>query len=425
MTKEEAPGERTSPARWLGPWSLVVGTLSWAHLTARLSRTPVALLNLLARPRRLLAAVLGVGFAVVLMFMEIGFMNGMFDSQVELIAQLDADLVLVQRAQYALVAGETFGIDRVVQARGCPGVAAACPVYVEILASVWKQPLRRRYLPIRVVAFDPGHAVLLNADVIRQAARLRDPGTALVDARSKPHFGFPDPGEEPLKRTRAELADRGVRLVGRFSLGTDFANDGTLVMSDDNFARYFPGRGRGGDPLAIVDLGVVKLDAGADAAEVQRRLDELLPDDVAVKTKAELLADERAFWARATPVGPIFITGTIVGLLVGLIVCYQVIYTDLADHQRELATLKAMGYTGRYFAGHVMKTAFYLSVLSYVPGLLVSLVLYDVLADQTGLLMRLDVFRAAIVFVLTLAMCAASGCLALRKLFAADPATLF
>jgi len=47
------------------------------------------------------------------------------------------------------------------------------------------------------------------------------------------------------------------------------------------------------------------------------------------------------------------------------------------------------------------------------------------LADYTGLLMMLTVPRAALIYGLTLAMCIVSGCLAMRKLLAADPADLF
>ena len=175
----------------------------------------------------------------------------------------------------------------------------------------------------------------------------------------------------------------------------------------------------------MVDLGVVQLQQGADPREVKQRLAARLPDDVAVYTKAEIIDRERNFWSKSTPVGYIFLLGTVIGFLVGVIICYQIINADIADHMSEFATLKAMGYRNRYFITFVLMESVYLSLLSFVPGTLVSFALYEALARSTGLLMILNVPRAASVLLLTLAMCIASGCLAMRKVLAADPAALF
>lgn len=216
-----------------------------------------------------------------------------------------------------------------------------------------------------------------------------------------------------------------MRLVGGFSLGTDFANDGNLLMNTTNFAKFFPSRFVGGDPLEIVDLGLVILRPDADPQVVKATLIERLPNDVAVLTKAEMLGRERDFWQISTPVGYIFTLGTMIGFLVGVVICYQIIHADIGDHLPEFATLKAMGYPNRYFVVFVLTESFYLSLLSFIPGLIVSLGLYAVLARWTGLLMMLNFPRAASVYLLTLAMCVFSGCLAMRKVLAADPAELF
>ena len=138
-----------------------------------------------------------------------------------------------------------------------------------------------------------------------------------------------------------------------------------------------------------------------------------------------MIERERNFWRHSTPIGYIFLVGTVIGFLVGMVICYQIINADIADHMPEFATLKAMGYRNRYFVGFVLMESVYLSLLSFVPGMLVSLGLYEALARSTGLLMILNVPRAASVLLLTLAMCIASGCLAMRKVLAADPAELF
>lgn len=387
-------------------------------------RVPLAWKNLTHDWRRLLTAVAGIGFAVVLMFMQTGFKNALFDSTVQVLDKLDADLVLVARARYALPANQTFNVGRIYQARACEGVRAAYPFYIERPRAVWKQPGARGY-PIRVLACDPSESVLLIPGLAAYSEALKRPGAALYDEKNKSVYG--PPGQRtPWNQWRdVTLAGRSLRLVGGFQLGTDFANDGNLFMNTTNFAKFFSSRFAGGDPLDVVDLGVVKLRRNADPQEVKTRLIERLPNDVAVLTKAEMVARERNFWQRSTPIGYIFMIGTLIGFLVGVVICYQIIHADVGDHLAEFATLKAMGYPNRYFVGFVLAESVYLSLLSFIPGVLISLGLYAALAHWTGLLMILNVPRAASVLLLTLAMCVVSGCLAMRKVLAADPAELF
>ncbi len=387
-------------------------------------RIPLAWKNLIHDRRRLLTAVAGIGFAVVLMFMQTGFKNALFDSTVQVFEKLDGDLVLVSRARYALPANQTFNIGRIYQARACEGVRAAYPLYIERPRAVWKQPGARGY-PIRVLACDPSDPVLLIPELAVYSEALKQRGAALYDEKNKSVYGPPEQRTPWTQWRDVTLTGRSIRLVGGFRLGTDFANDGNLFMNSENFAKFFPSRFVGGDPLEVVDLGVVTLQRDADPQEVKARLIERLPNDVAVLTKVEIIARERNFWRHSTPIGYVFTIGTLIGFLVGVVICYQIIHADIGDHLAEFATLKAMGYPNRYFVGFVLAESVYLSLLSFIPGMLLSLGLYAALAHWTGLPMILNVPRAGSVLWLTLAMCIVSGCLAMRKVLAADPAELF
>jgi putative ABC transport system permease protein len=393
---------------------------------ARVRRVPLALKNLTHDYRRLAVAVGGIGFAVLLMFMQTGFRYALLDSTVKVIDTLGGDLIIINRAQYALPARQRFSRTRLVTAEQCPGVAGVFPIYIEKPLAVLKHPGKKGY-PIRVLAFRSGDPAFALEEVQRYAAELDEPFAALIDEKSKPKFGVPDKLEE-LRRHQAELAGKRIHFVGAFSMGTDFANDGNVIMTARNFARYFPLRARGDDPLSVVDLGVVRLDPKANEHERQEilaRLDQILPDDVAVFSKQQFRRTERNFWRESTPIGYIFGVGTALGFVVGVIICYQIIFTSISGHMPEFATLKAMGYRGRYFVGLVIAEAFYLSVLGFVPGFLISWALYWALAEWTGLLMNMTADRAALVYAFTLAMCVTSGCLAMRKVLAADPAELF
>ncbi|MBW3598693.1 MAG: ABC transporter permease DevC [Planctomycetes bacterium] len=390
----------------------------------RFRRIPLAYKNLTHDYRRLAVAVGGIGFAVLLMFMQTGFRFALLDSTVAVIDDLNADLIIASRAKFALPSEQRFPRQRLVQAESCPGVAAAAPLYVENPVAVLRRPGDKGH-PIRVLAFPEGEPVFAIPQVAQRAEELERPFTALIDRESKSKFGVPVDDLEKLRNHRAELSGRRIRFIGAFSMGTDFANDGNVIMTARNFTRYFPFRARGNDPLSIVDLGVVRVQEGAEPAAVKERLAGLLPDDVRVFTKSEFRDAETEFWRTSTPVGYIFGVGMALGFVVGVIICYQIIYASISSHMPEFATLKAMGYRDRYFISLVVFESVYLSVLGFVPGLLVSWLLYAVLAEWTGLLMLLTPPRAALVYLFTVAMCVTSGCLAMRRALAADPAELF
>lgn len=390
----------------------------------RFRRIPLAWKNLTHDYRRLAVAVGGIGFAVLLMFMQAGFRFALIDSTVRLIDDLEADLIIVSRAKFALPSEQRFKLQRLMQAQACPGVAQAFPLYTENPVAVLKRAGHKGH-PIRVLAFPAGAPMFAIPQVEQFAAELNQPFAALIDAESKAKFGVPADDPERLRAHQAELTGRRIRFVGVFHMGTDFANDGNVIMTAQNFARYFPFRARGDDPLGIVDLGIVQLEPGAAPLVVKDRLECILPQDVAVFTKREFRDAETRFWRTSTPIGYIFGVGMALGFVVGVIICYQIIYASISSHMPEFATLKAMGYRDRYFIALVVSESVYLSVLGFVPGLLVSWGLYEALAQWTGLLMLLTPGRAALVYAFTLAMCLTSGCLAMRRVLAADPAELF
>jgi len=248
----------------------------------------------------------------------------------------------------------------------------------------------------------------------------------LIDKKSKrKKFVFSRDNDAQLAQDTLELANKNLRLVGTFDLGTDFAHDGNLVMNAENFAKYFPHRKRFGDPLSVIDIGLVHLQPGADLHETRDRLEQILAKDVQVLTRTQFREGEIKFWDESTPIGTIFLFGKIIGFIVGMVICYQVIYSDIADHMPEFATLKAMGYPASFFVRLIVVEALLLAIVGFFPGTIVSWLLYGWLAGQTGLLMTMTWDCLLFVLVATVVMCVASGLLALRKLLAADPASLF
>jgi len=403
-------------------------------------RVPLAWYNLVHDPRRLVLCCGGVGFAVVLMFMQYGFRNALLDSSALLIERFNADLVLVSGRSNTVATDERFSRHQLVRASGVPGIRSVVPLYVERNLSVLRDTSpelqqRRPGRGVRVIGLDPDDEPLLIPELDpgpdrpgSLAAALKAPGTALYDRVSLPDrtrptesiFGPLEPGLE------TELAGRSLRLIGGFDLGIDFGCEGTLIVSSETFANLLRVPYSLGDPIDEIQFGLVRTEPGVPVAEVQRRLRETLGEgDVVVLTKQELLDREVGYWRDETPIGFVFGLGVAIGFLVGTVICYQILSSDVADHLAEYATLRAIGYPGRYLNLVVLQQGLLLALGGFLPGLVPSVVMYWYLHAQTGLPLRLTAWRAGHVFLLTVAMCSVSAWLALRKAREADPAEVF
>lgn len=377
----------------------------------------LAWLQLVAERRRLLAALAGIAFAVMLQLMQFGFRDAMFESATMLHDRLIADLVLTSPLYENITAPGTISERRLYQALGVDGVASVQPVYLG--AALFTNPATGRHKGIIVIGFEPDRPALDIPSVIDTAPLLKVPDVAIFDALSRPEFGPVVEGLDAGGEVVTEVAGRRTTIRGRFELGVSFAGNGHIIVSDATFRRLL------GPPEGTLQFGLVRLTAGADVAAVQAALAARLPHDVAVLSPAELRALERDFWNRNTPVGFIFLIASFIGLLVGAVIVYQILYTDVSDHLPEYATLKAMGYSDRFLYGVVLQQALILSIAGFPIGFLLAQALYVLARGATHLPIVMTTPRAAIVLGLTVLMCGLAAILAIRRLRSADPAEVF
>lgn len=382
---------------------------------------PLAWRNLTESPWRLAASVAGTAFAVVLMFSQIGFRGALLDNMAAVISHLDGELFVINRERYILSTPAAFPRRRLDLVRSQSGVADARPFYVETRPTTrWRNVATGVTRPIRVLAFDPRDELLDLPAVRDQRDAWAQPRTALADRRSKASiFGPIATG------TRSELNGQRIEVVGEFGLGTDFRSSGTLLLSAENLLRYVPIRRAATEGDMLVDVGVVRLAPGFDTEKVRRALAEGLTPDLAVLSKPEFVAKEQRFWENVAPIGVVFDIGLVLGFVVGMGICYQVLFSEISDRLAEFATLKAMGYTDRGLVLVIVREGVILAGMGYVVGLGISLGLFRWLAAETGLTMALRPASLGIVLGLTVLMCVASGLLAGRRLTSADPAELF
>jgi putative ABC transport system permease protein len=380
--------------------------------------TGIGWLQLRHKPLRLLVALAGIAFAVLLIMMQLGFRSALFESAVRFHERFDYDIALFSPDSVFIVRPQTFSIRRLYQAMGYEAVAEATPVY--IFPSVWKNPWNNQRRSINTIGFHPDDALLdiEGFDTLRE--RLRQQDVVLFDRASRPEFGPVADAVDAGERVVTEINDREVEVAGLFEMGTSFGIDGTVITSDDNWLRLFPSR-----PRNEIQLGLVRLQPGSDIGAVRDAMADYLPDDVLVMTKAQFVQREKNYWNSATPIGYIFAFGAIMGFVVGAIIVYQILFADVSEHLNEYATLRAIGYRNRFVSGIVLQQAAILAVLGYLPGLGAAAWLYGKAAGATNLPLYVTTDRAVTVFLLTLAMCAISGLLAVRKVRRLDPAEVF
>ncbi len=383
-----------------------------------MSKIPLAWLQLTREKSRMIVAMAGIAFSNILMFMQLGFEGALYDSSARLHSTLKADLIMISPRSKSLAYMRQFSSRRLYQALGVNGVDSVSPLYIDF--ADWKNPINADYRAIFVFGFEPEKPVFNLPEVNQNINKLKLPDTILFDRSSRSEYGPIATELEQNKKVVTELSNYRIKTVGLFTLGPSFAADGNLITSDQNFLRLFKNR-RDGE----IDAGLISLKPGVDKQKALDNLSVKLPKDVKLLTYEGFIEFEKEYWRTSTPIGFMFALGTGMGFVVGTVIVYQILFTDVNEHLAEYATLKAMGFTDKYLLSVVFQEALILAVLGYIPGLGISLGLYELTKAATFLPMVMSVSRSLLVFVLTILMCTISGAIAVRKLGALDPADIF
>lgn len=397
---------------------------------------PLAWRNLTYNPLRMVLFCAGIGFAVLLMFLQFGSRNALLDSNVMLLQKLRGDLFLVSGPQTTIILRSTFPRTQLARAQAVSGVVSAQPLYLEYATSVLRNAAPRvedrdPSQTIRVVGV-AADAFLLDFPALdpngpaSRVEQLHQQNRALFDRRSKKGKRPNTTAYGPIQaHTTTDLAGHEIEIVGFFDLGVDFGTDGTLIVSLDTFRRilrsspYGPG-------MDQVDIGILRLAPDADRDRCKAALADLYRnEDILVLTRDELLAREQNFWIKNTPIGYVFGFGMFMGFLVGLIICYQILSTDIRDNLSAYATLRAIGYSNHFLTRIVIEESLLLAVFGFLPGWLASIFVFHVLAELTDLPMTMTFDRVLLLFALTVGMCILSALLAVRQAQQADPAEVF
>ena len=389
-------------------------------------KIPLGWLQLAQQKLRLLVAVAGIGFIVLLMFVQLGFQDALYSSATAVHQNLKGDLFLVSSQYKSLTSNQSFSRTRLYESLGFNGVESVSPMYLQF--AKLKNPATGEKYSIYVIGFDPGRPVINLPEVEKNLDKLKIPDVVFFDRSSRPEFGpiaqkF-DAGDTvqtieifPFN----SLIGYRVRIAGLFSLGPSFGVDGNLLVSDSTFLRINPNS----RPADMIDIGLISLKPGTNAETVLKNLQATLPNDVQVFTRQGFIDFEKKYWAVRTPIGFILNLMLTMAAIVGVVIVYQILYSNIATQFVAYATLKAIGYANRYLLNVVFQQALILAILGYIPGFITSILVYSFAAEATKLPILMTVNNGLLVLTSTVLMCIASGALAINKLRSADPGDIF
>jgi putative ABC transport system permease protein len=389
-----------------------------------IGKLPTALLQLKHNKIRSIIALSGIIFAVVMIFMQLGFRAALFNSAVRLHKSLQGEIFLISPRSTSLTSMENFSERRLKQVLAFEEVEFITPIYLGF--AQWKNPQKQNYWrPIYVIGFELREGVFSLPGVEQNLEKLKMPDVVLFDEASRSEFG-PISAEFKLQGlVNTEVGNRGsgnrrITVIGLFKLGTSFGADGNLITSNLNFLRIFSQEQKG-----FIEVGLIKLKVGTDANTLGEKIKQFLPEDVKVFSKNEFIEFEKNYWKSSTAIGFIFNLSVGMAIIVGIVIVYQILYTNVADYLPEYATLKAIGYSNNYFLGVVFQQSIIIAILGYIPGYIITLVSYHFSKEATSLPIYMELNRALLVLGFTIFMCFIAGAIAVHKLRDSDPAEIF
>jgi putative ABC transport system permease protein len=375
-------------------------------------RVPLAWRILTYDKRRTALALIGIFMAILLVFVELGFFDAVPRGGLLLYDNMRFDLLLVSdQYEYQAQPG-SFPLSRLDAVRASPEVQEATPVYFGV--AKWKGGEGDTWPDVFVIGFDPASHIFDPDSINRQLGVLERTDAVLVDSTTRAMFG-------PLTTGRVvEIGDHRVTIGGQYVLGTGFMGLGVVLASTANFARLFPVRG-----ISAVNLGVIRLKPGVDPDRTARALRQAAGAGTQIFTRKELEAHETAYWTTRTSVGIIFGSGLLISFVVGIMIVYQIVSTQVGRQLPQFATLKAIGYPDRALIATVGAMSLLIVVAGFIPAMAAALGLYSVIRQETLLPVAMSETRLLAVFLAALAMAAISALLSISSLRRADPADIF
>ncbi|MDG2471234.1 MAG: FtsX-like permease family protein [Pirellulaceae bacterium] len=384
--------------------------------------TNLAFANIRSSGTRSVVSVSGIGVSVILIFMQLGFRGAVENTATMIFEKMDFDLLIRSKDYLHFVDSRQIPRNLATKTRQFPEVLSSEPFMVSM--GNWRHPKGKRIRGIVIMGIPYGTTPFTDPEVKTNTLKLTSDRFVLIDRRTHHEFGPEESSKfgDPDIGVVTNVNNRSIEKVGHFEIGAGLTANGALITSEIGFSRLVRQ-----DTRQKASMILVKLKSSASIDQTAEKIRKLISseDHAEVFTRPEVLKAELTRWIDQTPLGFVFQLGVIVSFIVGSAIVFMVLSNDVSNRLPEYATLKAMGYTNNFLAGIVFSQATYLACLAFVPALLFSWALYQITSLLANVPIEMTSSRVLFVFGLSLIMCWFSGLGALKKLWQAEPASLF
>jgi putative ABC transport system permease protein len=358
---------------------------------------------------RLAVAVIGVGFAVLLMMVQSGLLIGFAMTTSSLIDHAPADLWIVPRGGKDVdQAGQMFERQKYL-VLGLPAVEDVDSLVVRF--ADWKRPDGGTQSVI-VVGIDPARPAVRPWSFIEGSTEnLSSSNAIIIDELYSQKLGVSRVGQI------VEIMNRRARVVGITSRIRTFTQSPYVFTSLKN-AKILTGL-----PDEQTTYLLVRAKRGTEIAKLQTALQAALPSSD-VWTSRGFSWQTRIYWLFTTGAGTAVLIAAILGVIVGLVIVSQTLYSATVERISEYATIRAMGASDSYLKAIILRQALLSGAAGYVIGTAAA-IMVAWLAERSSAAPALPYSLLLLLAVVTLAMCVGASLISIRRVLNVDAASVF
>ncbi len=314
----------------------------------------IALKTLIADRGKLLTALVGVVFSIVLVNVQGGLFLGFITKAGLLVDRGEADIWVGHRKMHNVDFPRDIPQRWIYRVRSVPGVRRAEPYLIG-----WTDMTLPSggYESVVVVGVDRGSLLgnVWNISQGRADSIFKTDGIIVdeCEAAKLEHPRLGDLRELGGRRARIVALSRGVMgfLVAPYVF-TTFERAAAYLRKEPGLCSYY----------------LVQLEPGADAEQVSALIRRRVPQlDVLPSRQYSWISTN--FWMTRTGLGISFGAATLLGLLVGMVMVAETLYAMVLDRLGEFGTLKAMGARESQVYSILLMQALMMATIGAVLGL--------------------------------------------------------
>jgi putative ABC transport system permease protein len=376
----------------------------------RASMYDVALLSLVHDRGKLVAAIAGVSLAATLLLVQVGLFVAFLDTSSAIVRRIGGDVWVMARGTEVVDNGEALaaGSRAAVAARPC--VRSVRGVVISV-ATTRKRSGALDFL--QIVGVEPSQRPRVPWVLVRGLpSDLHAPDRVAIDEHDIAKLALP-----------ADPIGHGIEVSGRFAIVAALTRGirsfalYPYLFSEIDTARHLSGMAEGQAQYWVADLESIAC-APSVIASIRNH------PDLDAHTTAEFAKMTESYWVFGSGAGGALAFCAVFSLLVGSVIVAQTLYSITKEHEKELATLKAMGATPTELVTFVATQAAALAAVGGAIGASLAALLGSVLSTQ-GIAVTLDGPVFAVGAVAVVGMCALAGVPSVQRVLNVEAAEVF